>query len=157
MNRFEPDCDCCCIVTLLFRRSSGQTPATCLFMVAKLLSVACILWNLSTALVAASRQFWQAAILRVGQGIGEAACNPFATSILRDHFGAELIGSAIGEPLTSAVMRRLREYPSVETSLWQLAMPGSLQSQQGSLAGSSTAARMPSVPQCSLVSLTRLS
>ena len=36
------------------------------------------------------------ALARVGQGIGDAACSPFAASILRDHFGPEVIGSAIG-------------------------------------------------------------
>lgn len=35
-------------------------------------------------------------LTRVGQGVGDAACSPFAVSILRDHFGPEVIGSAIG-------------------------------------------------------------
>ena len=36
------------------------------------------------------------ALTRVGQGIGDAACCPFAASILRDHFGPDVIGSAMG-------------------------------------------------------------
>lgn len=38
----------------------------------------------------------QVALARIGQGVADAACSPFAASILRDHFGPELIGSAIG-------------------------------------------------------------
>ncbi|CAN0521776.1 unnamed protein product, partial [Laminaria digitata] len=55
-----------------------------------------MLWSASTGAVAFSRNFWQLALARVGQGIGDAACSPFAASILRDHFGPEVIGSAIG-------------------------------------------------------------
>eukprot|EP00904_Undaria_pinnatifida_P007739 jgi/Undpi1/4095/HiC_scaffold_16.g07462.m1 len=62
----------------------------------RLLCTACMVWSASTGAVAFSRNFWQVALARVGQGIGDAACSPFAASILRDHFGPEVIGSAIG-------------------------------------------------------------
>lgn len=54
------------------------------------------------------------ALARVGQGIGDAACSPFAASILRDHFGPEVIGSAIGTYVCACVclkrVRCLRRY-----------------------------------------------
>eukprot|EP00903_Cladosiphon_okamuranus_P019176 g17638.t1 len=62
----------------------------------RLLSTACLVWSACTGSVAFSRTYWQVALTRVGQGIGDAACCPFAASILRDHFGPEVIGSAMG-------------------------------------------------------------
>eukprot|EP00752_Nemacystus_decipiens_P014368 g12780.t1 len=62
----------------------------------RLLSTACLVWSACTGAVAFSRTYWQVALTRVGQGIGDAACCPFAASILRDHFGPEVIGSAMG-------------------------------------------------------------
>lgn len=43
----------------------------------------------------------QVALTRVGQGIGDAACCPFAASILKDNFGPDVIGSAMGTYLHS--------------------------------------------------------
>ncbi len=37
----------------------------------------------------------------MGQGIGDAACCPFAASILKDNFGPEVIGSAMGAYIQS--------------------------------------------------------
>ncbi|CAM9515980.1 unnamed protein product, partial [Ectocarpus sp. 4 AP-2014] len=62
----------------------------------RLLSIACLVWSASTGAVAFTHKFWQVALARIGQGIGDAACSPFAVSILRDNFGPEVIGSAIG-------------------------------------------------------------
>jgi len=40
-------------------------------------------------------EFWQLALLRIGLGIGQAGCNPLATSLIADYFSVELRGSAI--------------------------------------------------------------
>ncbi|CAN0095663.1 unnamed protein product, partial [Discosporangium mesarthrocarpum] len=62
----------------------------------RVLVIAVLVWSASTALVAFSTRFWHVALARIGQGVGDAACNPFAAGILRDHFNAGVIGGAMG-------------------------------------------------------------
>ncbi|CAM9733549.1 unnamed protein product [Choristocarpus tenellus] len=62
----------------------------------RVLCLAALVWNISTMLVASSGALWQVTLARIGQGLGDAACNPFAAAILRDHFDAGVIGAAMG-------------------------------------------------------------
>lgn len=61
------------------------------------LILACCLvwWSIMTVVTGFVSTFWQLAILRFGLGIGQAGCNPIATSIIADYFNHELRGSAL--------------------------------------------------------------
>lgn len=54
-----------------------------------------VLWSLMTFLTGFATQYWQLVIFRFGLGIGQAGCNPIATSIIADYFSMELRGSAL--------------------------------------------------------------
>jgi len=40
-------------------------------------------------------KYWQMAVLRFGLGIGQAGCNPIATSLIADYFSYDLRGTAL--------------------------------------------------------------
>ncbi|XP_060069712.1 protein spinster homolog 1-like isoform X2 [Ylistrum balloti] len=61
-----------------------------------LLAICCMFWSLMTLLMGFVQDYWQLAILRFGQGLGEAGCTPFAASIITDYFTTETRGLAIG-------------------------------------------------------------
>ncbi|XP_021341763.1 uncharacterized protein LOC110442462 isoform X2 [Mizuhopecten yessoensis] len=61
-----------------------------------LLAVCCIFWSVMTLLMGFVQDYWQLALLRFGQGLGEAGCTPFAASIIADYFTPETRGLAIG-------------------------------------------------------------
>jgi len=52
-------------------------------------------WSITTLLTGFVVNFWQMAVLRFGLGIGQAGCNPIATSIIADYFSFELRGTAL--------------------------------------------------------------
>lgn len=60
-----------------------------------ILSVCLVFWSLTTMLTGFVNHFWQLAVFRFGLGIGQAGCNPIATSIIADYFDFELRGSAL--------------------------------------------------------------
>jgi MFS family permease len=52
-------------------------------------------WSFATAACGLAQQFWQLLMARVGVGVGEAALNPSATSMIADLFPRERLTSAI--------------------------------------------------------------
>ncbi|XP_033729756.1 LOW QUALITY PROTEIN: MFS-type efflux pump MSMEG_3705-like [Pecten maximus] len=61
-----------------------------------LLAICCVFWSVMTLLMGFVEEYWQLALLRFGQGLGEAGCTPFAASIITDYFTTETRGLAIG-------------------------------------------------------------
>ncbi|XP_077986710.1 MFS-type efflux pump MSMEG_3705-like [Glandiceps talaboti] len=61
-----------------------------------LLATCLIFWSLMTLLTGFAQEYWHLLILRLGLGIGEAGCTPFATSLIADYFDASQRGSALG-------------------------------------------------------------
>ncbi len=53
------------------------------------------LWSLFTAACGLARNFWQLFLMRVGVGVGEAALNPCAYSIITDLFPKRLLSRAL--------------------------------------------------------------
>ena len=53
------------------------------------------LWSLFTAACGLARNFWQLFFMRVGVGVGEAALNPCAYSIIADSFPQRLLSRAL--------------------------------------------------------------
>lgn len=60
-----------------------------------ILACCLIWWSVATLLTGFVYEFWQLAILRFSLGIGQAGCNPIATSLIADYFSFELRGSAL--------------------------------------------------------------
>lgn len=60
-----------------------------------ILAAAVLLWSLFTAASAWARGYWQLYALRLGVGVGEAACAPAAASLIGDLFRAERRGKAL--------------------------------------------------------------
>lgn len=61
-----------------------------------LILASCLVWwSITTLMTGFVTQFWQLAVLRFGLGIGQAACNPIATSLIADYFDVEIRGSAL--------------------------------------------------------------
>ncbi|RXM94623.1 Protein spinster-like 1 [Acipenser ruthenus] len=61
-----------------------------------LLAVSLFFWSLMTFLMGFAQEYWHLALLRFGQGIGEAGCTPFAASLIADYFPEAARGSAMG-------------------------------------------------------------
>lgn len=59
------------------------------------LASALIVWSIATGLTGFATRFWHVALTRVLQGLGEAGCTPFATSIIADFFPRQVLGTAI--------------------------------------------------------------
>lgn len=55
-----------------------------------------LLWSFMTVLCGMSNSYWALFLARVGVGVGEAALNPAALSILKDYFPPRRLGSAVG-------------------------------------------------------------
>lgn len=54
-----------------------------------------VLWSTTTLLTGFVTEFWQLALFRFGLGIGQAGCNPIATSLIAEFFNYELRGTAL--------------------------------------------------------------
>lgn len=54
------------------------------------------LWSFMTLLSGFTQQYWQLLLTRVGLGIFEAVCTPFASSIISDLFEENFRGTALG-------------------------------------------------------------
>lgn len=50
-----------------------------------LLSIAILLWSLSTLMMGFCTSFWQILLLRIGLGISESACTPIAVSVINNN------------------------------------------------------------------------
>jgi predicted MFS family arabinose efflux permease len=61
----------------------------------RILSAGVFVWSLLTGLSGLARSFWELFALRLGVGVGEAACAPAATSLIGDLFPAERRGRAL--------------------------------------------------------------
>lgn len=59
------------------------------------LTVALVLWSGMTAVTGLSTTFWEVAVSRVGQAVGEAACTPFAAGIIASYFPTHLKATAL--------------------------------------------------------------
>jgi len=62
----------------------------------KFLALSLLFFAAMIALVAATSEFWQVALLRVGLGLGQSVTAPLACTILGDYFTKELHGIALG-------------------------------------------------------------
>jgi predicted MFS family arabinose efflux permease len=60
-----------------------------------ILSAGVFVWSLLTGLCGLARGFWELFALRLGVGLGEAACAPAATSLIGDLFPAQRRGRAL--------------------------------------------------------------
>jgi MFS family permease len=60
-----------------------------------IIAVGITIWCLMTAACGLARNFWQLFLARVGVGVGEAALNPSALSMISDYFPRETRGRAI--------------------------------------------------------------
>jgi predicted MFS family arabinose efflux permease len=61
----------------------------------RILSAGVFVWSLLTGLSGLARGFWDLFLLRLGVGVGEAACAPAATSLIGDLFPAARRGRAL--------------------------------------------------------------
>lgn len=77
-----------------------------------ILSVGVLVWSLLTAASGVAQSFWQIFVLRLGVGVGEAACAPAATSLIGDLFPPSwrakalsifMLGLPVGVALSFAV------------------------------------------------------
>ena len=60
-----------------------------------ILSAGVFVWSLFTAISGVAQNFWQLVVVRLGVGVGEAACAPAATSLIGDLFPATKRGKAL--------------------------------------------------------------
>ena len=61
-----------------------------------IVAVGVVLWSIMTAACAFTRSFGALFIMRMGVGVGEAALNPSAVSMIADSFRKERLGAALG-------------------------------------------------------------
>ena len=54
-----------------------------------------VFWSVMTGAVGFTSEFWQVALVRVGQSIGEAGCTPFAAGLIAAYFPAHIKGTAM--------------------------------------------------------------
>jgi hypothetical protein len=60
-----------------------------------ILGAALIFWSVMTGLAGFTTKFWQVAVVRIGQSLGEAACTPFATGLIAAYFPAKSKATAM--------------------------------------------------------------
>jgi len=61
-----------------------------------IIAVGVFFWSLATAACGLAQNYWQLFVARVGVGVGEAALQPSAYSMLADYFPPRQLGRAIG-------------------------------------------------------------
>ncbi|KAL5011414.1 hypothetical protein ScPMuIL_009965 [Solemya velum] len=61
-----------------------------------LLAGCLLLWSTMTLLTGFIQEYWHLVLLRLGLGLGEAGCTPFAASLITDYFSKDLRGTALG-------------------------------------------------------------
>jgi MFS family permease len=59
------------------------------------IAIGIALWSVMTALCGLAGSFWRLLLARIGVGVGEAALQPPATSMIADYFPRERLGSAM--------------------------------------------------------------
>ncbi|XP_065182969.1 D-galactonate transporter-like [Sycon ciliatum] len=60
------------------------------------LGIAVAMWSLMNVLASFSTAYWQLVLTRLGLGVFEAICTPFAVSLINDYFDKNLQGTALG-------------------------------------------------------------
>ena len=99
----------------------------------RILSAGVFVWSLLTGLSGLARGFWELFALRLGVGVGEAACAPAATSLIGDLFPAErraralavfMLGLPFGIAASYAVASAVAEAWGWRTAFYLAALPG---------------------------------
>lgn len=99
----------------------------------RILAAGVFAWSLLTGLSGLARGFWELFALRLGVGVGEAACAPAATSMIGDLFGAErraralsvfMLGLPVGIAASYAVSSSLAEAWGWRSAFHLAALPG---------------------------------
>ncbi|HEY0320321.1 MAG TPA: MFS transporter [Pyrinomonadaceae bacterium] len=100
-----------------------------------ILSAGVFVWSLTTALSGFARNFWQLFGLRLGVGVGEAACAPAATSLIGDLFPANrrakalsifMLGLPVGVALSFAVSGTIARTYGWRPAFYVAGIPGLL-------------------------------
>ena len=98
-----------------------------------ILSAGVFVWSLTTVLSGFARNFWQLFALRLGVGVGEAACAPAATSLIGDLFPANrrakalsifMLGLPIGIALSFAVSGSIARSYGWRPAFYVAGIPG---------------------------------
>jgi predicted MFS family arabinose efflux permease len=99
----------------------------------RILSAGVFVWSLLTGLSGLARSFWQLFVLRLGVGVGEAACAPAATSLIGDLFPSErraralsvfMLGLPIGIAASYAVSSSVAQAWGWRSAFYLAALPG---------------------------------
>jgi len=99
----------------------------------RILSVGVLAWSLLTGLSGLARGFWQLFALRLGVGVGEAACAPAATSLIGDLFPPErraralsvfMLGLPFGIAASYAVSSAIAQAWGWRSAFLLAALPG---------------------------------
>jgi MFS family permease len=99
----------------------------------RILGIGVFAWSLLTAVSGFSRNYWELFALRLGVGVGEAACAPAGTSLIGDLFPANkrakalsifMMGLPIGLALSYAVSGRLAQAYGWRWAFYVAIIPG---------------------------------
>lgn len=100
-----------------------------------ILSAGVLVWSLTTVASGLARNFWQLFALRLGVGVGEAACAPAATSLIGDLFPANrraralsifMLGLPVGIALSFAVSGTIARAYGWRSAFYVAGIPGLL-------------------------------
>jgi MFS family permease len=100
-----------------------------------ILSAGVFVWSLTTVGSGLARNFWQLFALRLGVGVGEAACAPAATSLIGDLFPPErrakalsvfMLGLPVGVALSFAVSGTIARSYGWRSAFYVAGLPGLL-------------------------------
>jgi hypothetical protein len=61
-----------------------------------ILSISTFIFSAAFGLTALAENFWQQVIIRIVMGLAQSVITPFSTSLIRDYFPVEIMGSALG-------------------------------------------------------------
>lgn len=101
----------------------------------RILAIGVFVWSLLTAASGIARNYWQMFAVRLGVGVGEAACAPAATSLIGDLFPATrraralsifMLGLPIGIALSYAVSSRVAQAYGWRVAFYVAGIPGLL-------------------------------
>ena len=101
----------------------------------KILAIGVFFWSLMTAASGLARNFWHIFAMRIGVGIGEAACAPAASSLIGDYFPSEkrakamsifMLGLPVGLALSFAVSGAVAKSYGWRAAFFVAGLPGLL-------------------------------